>query len=74
MAEQRVLGVGTCVAATAKAIQVELQGRGGSLRLVWLPKSAITDDSEVWDVGKDQCGPGKVVVYEWFEETEQRAG
>lgn len=31
---------------------------------VWIPKSVIHDDSEVWRVGQH----GKLVVYTWFAE------
>ncbi len=35
-------------------------------RAVWVPKSQITDDSEVYEA--DQCG--KLVVTAWFAEKE----
>ena len=52
-----------CLRATAKAILVtapELKGE------VWIPQSAVHDDSEVWKPGQE----GRLVVLEWFAEKE----
>jgi len=37
----------------------------------WIPKSVIDDDSEVWADHADGCGPGKLVIKEWFATKEQ---
>jgi len=37
---------------------------------VWIPKSVIHDDSEVWDGSTDGCGPGDLIVETWFAEKE----
>jgi hypothetical protein len=35
---------------------------------MWIPKSAITDDSEVWEHSLDGCGPGVLVLkLSWAE-------
>ena len=38
-------------------------------RAVWVPRSAIHDDSEVYDAN-DGAGPGKFVVASWFADKE----
>lgn len=36
---------------------------------LWVPKSAILDDSEVWELSLDGSGPGTLVVsYDWADE------
>lgn len=42
---------------TAKAILCNVEGKA-----VWIPKSQITDDSEVYKSGTD----GKLVIPEWL--------
>ncbi len=32
----------------------------------WIPKSAVDDDSEVWDDTDDASGPGRLVVQLWL--------
>lgn len=53
-----------CVAETLKAIQVEMGDGRKEKELVWIPKSQIDDDSEVWKKDQD----GKLVVSEWIAE------
>lgn len=40
-----------------------------TIREVWVPKSAIHDDSEVYDLRENNHG--KLVVLEWFAEKEK---
>jgi hypothetical protein len=57
-----------CIKETDKAILVEsedLDGRGQ----VWIPKSVIDADSEVWGSTSDR-NEGVLVVEEWFAEKE----
>ena len=52
-----------CTRATAKAILVEAP----ELTVpVWIPQSAVHDDSEVWKAGQT----GRLVVVDWFAEKE----
>ncbi len=46
-----------CIAETAEAVLVKLDGAQ-----VWVPKSQISDDSEVGALGDE----GTLVVAEWF--------
>lgn len=39
-------------------------------REVWVPKSQVDDDSEVFNARADGCGPGRLVVSRWFAEKE----
>ncbi len=54
-----------CVKETEKAIACELPevARG----LTWIPKSQITDDSEVWKPDQD----GDLVVTDWYAEQKE---
>lgn len=47
------------VHATPKAILVEVEGEE-----LWVPKSVIHDDSEVY--GQTAPGPGDLLVKEWW--------
>lgn len=47
----------TATGETAKAIHCELEGEP-----CWVPKSQITDDSEVWEKGQT----GTLVVTQWW--------
>ncbi len=53
------LGRGTCIKETKMAVYVEQQDGG-----LWIPKSVLHDDSEVFD-SKENKG-GKVVVKKWW--------
>lgn len=59
------LGPGTCTVERDKAICVELDPDSpavdGNVE-VWLPKSVVHDDSEVWEYGQE----GEVYVQRWF--------
>lgn len=48
----------TCTAETDKAILCHVDGKE-----VWIPKSQIHDDSEVYRVDAD---PGELVISEWI--------
>lgn len=48
---------------TDKAILVDLGDRK-----LWVPKSAILDESDVWSLKNP--GPGALVVAQWFAEKE----
>lgn len=54
-----------CTAETPKAIQVK-RWIGDTRFWHWIPKSVITDDSEVWKDGD----AGTLVVEDWFAEKE----
>lgn len=58
------LGRGSVRAATDKALQILLVDDDN--RLVWIPRSVIHDDSEVFD-SKDNA-TGEVVVKSWWAE------
>lgn len=47
-------------ARSGKAILFDIDGVE-----VWVPKSAIHDNSELWEVGQP---PGQLVVKQWFAE------
>lgn len=49
-----------CTAATPQAVLVEQEDLGE----VWIPKSCVHDDSEVWEPGH----AGRLVVKSWFAE------
>lgn len=51
---------------TERALLCRLTTDRGERREVWVPRSQITDDSEVFEVGDD----GKLVVKSWFAERE----
>lgn len=52
-----------CYKETDKAILVEIDDSGEEK---WIPKSVISDDSEVYERGTE----GTLVVHEWFAERE----
>lgn len=51
----------TCLKETANAILVDISGRSH-----WIPKSQISDDSEVYQIGNE----GELIVSSWFCEKE----
>ena len=51
-----------CVAETSKAIKVELSGGAKH----WIPRSVLSEDSEVYKEGTD----GKLIIKTWFVEKE----
>ncbi len=55
------MGQATVVNETNKAILVRLEDLGDEP--IWIPKSVIHADSEVWD---GECQPGELVVKEWW--------
>ena len=57
------LGDGECVQEGPKAIRVALETGED----IWIPKSLVHDDSEVWKEGQE----GDVVVAEWWAEKEK---
>jgi len=59
------LGKGTVRRATKKALLIQLVDCNKS---IWIPKTVIHDDSEVYD-DKDNA-TGKVVVERWWAEKE----
>ena len=61
------LGDGEVVAASDAALRIKLES-GDTL---WIPKSVIHDDSEVWD--DEDNSYGEVIVQSWFAEKEALA-
>jgi len=59
------LGTGRALRETDKALLVELELHECT---IWIPKSQIHDDSEVFDA--DDNAEGNVVVERWFAEKE----
>lgn len=60
-----------CTKESAAAILVVLdRDTPRRRREVWVPKSQVDDDSEVFNARDDGCGPGKLVVSRWFAEKE----
>jgi len=57
------LGQSEIIRETDKALLFETEEAGE----VWIPKSAIHDDSEIWKDGQD---PGELIVKNWFAEKE----
>jgi hypothetical protein len=55
------LGQGKPIRETAKALLVELDGEDE----VWIPKSVIHEDSEVYSMNS---GEGSLIVEEWWAE------
>lgn len=49
----------TVIGETAKALKLWIEGEE-----LWCPKSAVHDHSEVYSL--KNCGPGKLVVAEWW--------
>lgn len=60
------IGEARVVHETPKAILVELEDEPGDGPF-WIPKSAIHDDSEVWN---EKNGAGDLVVKAWFARKE----
>lgn len=56
-----------CLGATEKALQVRIRLPAGN-RTMWVPKSVVHDDSEVFDA-KDNAR-GKLVLQAWFAREE----
>lgn len=50
-----------CIRESAKAILVKVDGVE-----VWIPKSQIADESEVWSL--KNAGPGDLVIPQWLAE------
>jgi hypothetical protein len=57
-----------CQKETAAALLVVIRMNNGRQRSVWIPKSVIADESEVFD-SRDHAG-GTLIVYSWFCEKE----
>jgi len=55
------------VAETAKALKVAIETSDGK-RELWVPKSVIHDDSEVFDNGENK--EGKIALQGWFAREE----
>lgn len=51
----------TCDYETENAISIVIQDRGGTTGM-WIPKSQIHDDSEVYEAGTR----GKLIIPEWL--------
>lgn len=64
MSDATKLGAGKVKKATDKALQVELE----TGETVWIPKSVIHDDSELYD--ESENNEGEVVVKNWWAEKE----
>jgi len=65
------LGPGELVRETELAVLVRIKDRKGVNKELWIPKSQLTDDSEVY--GKDNGPDGKtgdVIITGWFAEKE----
>lgn len=65
------IGEGECERETDRALLVELGGPkdsfgGRTVRELWIPKSVIHDDSEVFEAGTS----GAVIVFRWWAEKE----
>lgn len=56
------------VHATDRAILVQVGGTFGDK--LWVPKSVVHDDSDVWDNTPDARGPGDLLIAAWFAEKE----
>lgn len=57
--EAHTMGEGKCTRDTEKALLVKIDGKD-----VWIPKSVVHDDSEVYEVGHE----GEVIVRRWWAE------
>ena len=55
----------TVIRATDKAILVECPDFDSD---IWIPKSQVDDDSEVWGDTADGRGTGTLVVSRWYAE------
>ena len=56
------LGKAKVLTTTQKAIRVRLLEETGPHYVLWIPQSAVHDDSEVWKMGD----VGELVVHNWF--------
>lgn len=65
--EPQPLGEAVCCAETPKAIQVLLIDDGEDK--LWIPKSVVHDDSEVYGLASDR-NEGQLVVQKWWAEKE----
>lgn len=63
MARPHSLGEGKVTKSTEKAFLIELDDADDG---IWIPKSVIHDDSEVYDDADNSTG--EVVVHEWWAE------
>lgn len=54
--------------ATDKALLLDLGEDGGE---IWIPKSVVHDDSEVYDASEHNAG--KLVVFKWFARKQEWA-
>jgi len=61
------IGDAECITATDKAIEVLIDDGGDHWRELWVPKSVVHDDSEVYAYGHK----GKLVVAEWWAEEKE---
>lgn len=60
-----------CTLESPKAILVVLdRDNPKKSRKLWIPKSVIDDDSEVFNARDDGKGPGTLIVHRWFAEKE----
>ncbi len=57
------LGLGRVIKSTKLALLFRLDKPVFDEHEIWVPKSGVHDDSEVW---KEDQEPGKVVVKLWF--------
>lgn len=57
--EAHAMGQGKCTRDTERAILVVIDDRS-----IWIPKSCVHDDSEVWEPGQE----GEVVTKRWWAE------
>lgn len=57
--EAHAMGQGKCKRDTEKALLITIDDKD-----VWVPKSCVHDDSEVYEVGHE----GEVVVKRWWAE------
>lgn len=56
-----------CLTATEKALQVRIRLPAGN-RTMWVPKSVVHDDSEVFDANDN--ARGKLALHAWFAREE----
>lgn len=56
----------TALRGTERALLCRLTTDAGVRREVWIPRSQITDDSEVFEVGDT----GELVITSWFADRE----
>lgn len=72
MDEKATIKNAKCVYASPKALKVQIPRTGKALgptkekREVWVPHSAIHDDSEVYNAGDN--AEGKLVIAPWLAE------